>query len=55
MILATGGELPFVDGAAAGADGDRLLAGQVVEEHVMLRLVEGEGARVADGGIEPGG
>ena len=55
MIVAPGEELPLVNGSAAGTDGDRLLRRQVVEEHVMLRVVEGERAWVADGGVEPGG
>ena len=55
VVFPAGEEVPLVDGAAAGADGDRLLARQVVEEHVMLRLVAGEGARIADGCSEPGG
>ena len=55
VVFPAGEELPLVDGAAAGADGDRLLGGEVVEEHVMLRLVAGEDARIADGCSEPGG
>lgn len=55
MILAAGEEFPFVHRAPAGRDGDWLLRRQVVEEHVMLRLVEGERARVTDVGVEPGG
>ena len=55
VILTAGEQLPLVHGAAAGADGDRLLGGEVVEEHVMLRLVEGESAGVADRRVQPGG
>ena len=52
MILPAGEQLPFVDGAAAGGDGDRLLGGQVVEELVMLALVVGDGAGIADRRIQ---
>ena len=55
MISPPGAELPLVDGPAAGAVDDRLLGGEAIEEHAMLRLVEGEGARIADRGVQPGG
>ena len=55
VILAAGEELPLVYGAAAGGDGDRLLGGEMVEQLVMLALVVGDGAGIADRGIEPGG
>jgi hypothetical protein len=55
VILAAGEELPLVDGLPAGGDGDRLLAGQVVGEHVVVALLERHRAGIADGGIEPGG
>ena len=55
MILATGEELPLVNGLPVGGDGDRLLAGQVVGEHVVVAPVEGDGAGIAHRSIEPGG
>ena len=55
VILAAGVELPLVDGPAAGGDGDRLLAREVIEEHVVFALVEGDCAGIADRGIQPGG
>ena len=52
VILPAGEEFPLVYGAAAGRDGNRLLGGQVVEELVMLALVVGDGAGIADRGIQ---
>jgi hypothetical protein len=55
ILLGTGEELPLVNGLAAGGDGDRLLARQVVGEHVVVALVVGHRAGIADRGIQPGG
>jgi hypothetical protein len=57
VISPVGEEMSLVDGPAAGADGDRLLGGEVVEEHVVLRLVEGEaaGVDVGKGAFRAGG
>lgn len=55
MILTAGAELPLVDGLPAGGDGDRLLGGQVIHEHVVVALVEDKRAGIADRGIESGG
>lgn len=52
VVLPFGEELP-VNGAATGGDGNWPLAGEMVEEQVMLGLVVGDRAGVADRGVEP--